>query len=218
MILTLEKFSTSPDVMDVHIERARRQQARAQQLVNANPAISFVTAFIMAGDLLSADEMTEAVAAGRIKPADALHRIGSYARFKWAVKHLPEKALSRQLLTLWSGADPDDTDLSYLDLFRRRAAKESRGYAADGLLLPHAKTKFVVYRGQLSTDPYGFSWTLDRATAVKFANGAGHRTATPNGTIFQLEVSREHILAYITGRGESEVIVDIVAAGLRGQN
>lgn len=201
------------DAMDLHIKRAGRQDQIANELVEKNPKLNFITAYIMAGDYVTAESVTQAVNAKKLTPVKALTHIGSYARFEWAVKHLPWSRLRPKLLGLWSGSDPDDTNLEYLELFRRRAAGEARGYAFDKRPLPRGRKPLTVYRGQRADDPWGLSWTLDRNIAVKFAQGAGARCAV-NGTVFNMQVERKHILAFITGRGEAEVIVDIEKVGL----
>lgn len=200
--------------MEIHLRQSKRQEEIANELKAQNPALAFITAYIMAGDYVTAEVMTDAVINKLMTASDAVNRIGSYARFQWAVANLPKPELMKKLLELWRGSAPDDTNLEYLELFRERAATEKRGYAADGLLLPQEKDKFLVYRGQQPGDPRGFSWTLDKETAVKFANGAGLRVPTGGGVIYNLEIDRECILAYITGRGEAEIIVDIERAGL----
>ena len=64
----------------------------------------------------------------------------------------------------------------------------------------------TVYRG---VTPYNakniraLSWTLDRKTADRFAHRFGEE-----GTVYEAQIRKEHILALFTGRSESEVIVD----------
>ena len=64
----------------------------------------------------------------------------------------------------------------------------------------------TVYRG---VTPYNakniraLSWTLDRKTADWFAHRFGEE-----GTVYEAQIRKEHILALFTGRNESEVIVD----------
>ena len=64
----------------------------------------------------------------------------------------------------------------------------------------------TVYRG---VTPYNakniraLSWTLDRKTADRFAHRFGE-----DGTVYEAQIRKEHILALFTGRNESEVIVD----------
>lgn len=198
------------------LERAKRADKIANDLVARQPGLGFITAMIMAGDMVQAEDITAAVKAGKMTASKGAGMIGSFARFQWAVENLSRPELIRRLLPLWQGSDPDDTNLSYLDLFREKAARSRNRIANDGIPLSSRKTEFLVYRGQQPTEPIGFSWTLDKETAVKFANGAGVRRPTPGGVIYNLEVNRECVLAYITGRGEREVIVDIERAGLMG--
>lgn len=64
----------------------------------------------------------------------------------------------------------------------------------------------TVYRGVTSYNAKNIkalSWTLDRETAEWFAHRFGEE-----GTIYEAQVRKEHILALFTGRNESEVIVD----------
>ena len=64
----------------------------------------------------------------------------------------------------------------------------------------------TVYRG---VTPYNakniraLSWTLDRKTADRFAHRFGE-----DGTVYEAQIRKEHILALFTGRNESEAIVD----------
>lgn len=107
-------------------------------------------------------------------------------------KHLP---------WVWSDAEPDDTDPSWLAMWQ---------YAAlDGPLgdpLPGKSVALTVYRGQHSADdPRGIAWSLDPNVAKMFA----HRF-NPNefGVILRGRVERSKVLAYINaaGRGEQEVV------------
>ena len=64
----------------------------------------------------------------------------------------------------------------------------------------------TVYRGVTSYNAKNIkalSWTLDRDTAEWFAHRFGEE-----GTVYEAQVRKEHILALFTGRNESEVIVD----------
>ena len=64
----------------------------------------------------------------------------------------------------------------------------------------------TVYRGVTSLNAdniKALSWTLDRDKAFWFAHRFGE-----NGTVYEAQISKEHVYAYFSGRGESEVIVD----------
>ena len=64
----------------------------------------------------------------------------------------------------------------------------------------------TIYRG---VTPYNqknikaLSWTLDRDKAEWFAHRFGE-----DGTVYEAQIDKEHILALFTGRNEAEVIVD----------
>ena len=64
----------------------------------------------------------------------------------------------------------------------------------------------TVYRGVTSHNAKNIkalSWTLDREKAEWFA----HRF-NEDGTVYEAEIDKQHILALFNGRNESEVIVD----------
>lgn len=62
------------------------------------------------------------------------------------------------------------------------------------------------YRGVTSYNAKNIkalSWTLDRDTAEWFAYRFGEE-----GTVYEAQIQKEHILAFFNGRNESEVVVD----------
>ena len=64
----------------------------------------------------------------------------------------------------------------------------------------------TVYRGVTSYNAKNIkalSWTLDRDTAEWFAYRFGEE-----GTVYEAQIQKEHILAFFNGRNESEVVVD----------
>lgn len=71
----------------------------------------------------------------------------------------------------------------------------------------NGRGKLEIYRGEgTKSTPYkrgGISWTLSREQAVWFANRYNSQ-----GTVYRVEVGIDQVLAYITGRGEEEVIVN----------
>ena len=103
--------------------------------------------------------------------------------------------------------DPDDTDGRYLRLWKSAWVANGRHYIRDGRSLPRSGRLLTVYRGQMPEDKFGIAWTTDPKIAQVFANGAGARVPQ-NGTVFMAHVHRDHVYAYLTGRGESEVILD----------
>lgn len=203
-------------VTEEQMARLRDEQpAFARQIDRANaleesgvpPGLSLV----MAGDLISAEDATARIEAGESTFEQEVVRVGSFARFGWTVEmqkrgHLTRAALLDQLPELWRGTDPDDTDGGWLKLWREAFARNGLRPVTDGRPLPKGPL-LIVYRGQMPGDPLGIAWSLDPKIADKFAHGAGTRVPM-NGTVLRGKVARSAVLAYLTGRGESEVIVD----------
>lgn len=189
------------------IPRANREAELANALLKESPKLGPITAFVMAGDMASAEGATELVRSG-VSPARALNFVGSYARFQWAIDNLPRKTLLKKLPSLWSGADPDDTKPEYLELWYEAWNANCQGAVLDDEQneLPHGI--LTVYRGQPKSGARGISWTRDINTARKFSRTGGGRGAISDGVVLRAKVSAGDVLAYITGRGESEVIVD----------
>ncbi len=71
----------------------------------------------------------------------------------------------------------------------------------------------VVYRGYRHEDGLdGFSWTLNKATAKWFARRFPHQGGI--ATVATGKVARDNVIAYLTGRGELEILaldVDIIS-------
>jgi hypothetical protein len=194
-------------------EWADKTNEIAADLVKAMPGLHYITASVMANDLLSARYRSEQVAAGEAKAEDVVWLIGSYARWDWAVTmvaagRLPEAWFDENIADLWRGSDPDDTNPAYLAIWKT-AARRNGGYVRDGRGLPRSAS-LTVYRGGPPTPATrrGFAWTTDPKIAAKFASGAGERIQRKDGVVISGIVNRKDVLAYITGRGESEVIVD----------
>ena len=198
--------------LSVDMDLIDRQMALAQKLrARGLPAI---TAMIVAGDILSAERATEAVSKGT--PAEhAYIMVGSYARWDWCVTMVAEGRLTEQwfqdhIMDLWRSSDPDDENPDYLAIWKV-ASNRAGGLLRDGRALPRAghDGRIRVYRGGSPfTVKKGFAWTTDPKVARKFADGAGTRTRMVNGVVVVGYVKPRHILAYLTERGESEVIVD----------
>ena len=187
------------------------EQAKIAEDIQKKTGVPHVTAFIMAGDEMSARRADEMVAAGTHTVEEAGHLIGSYARLNWFYKQMQEKRITRvQMIELlpkeWPFADPDDSDPRWLELWRE--AKHLNGaYVRDGKPLPRSQM-LTVYRGQHGRE-LGIAWSLNPKVAQKFAAGpAAFRTPVSGGKVFRGLVSRDFVLAYLTGRGEQEVIID----------
>lgn len=182
---------------------------QAQVLMEKNPRLSFITAFIIAGDQASARRSLDWMRQG-LAFEHAVGLVGSYGRLGFLLDAEREGFITRdQLLDAlpeyWPGSDPDDTDRRFLDLWFE--AFKRNGRVAVGDPLPR-RTLLTVYRGQFPEESYGIAWTLDRKVAQRFADGASLRTPTPGGVILKGRVRRSDVLAYLTERGESEVILD----------
>jgi hypothetical protein len=77
-----------------------------------------------------------------------------------------------------------------------------------------------VFRGQMPDDPFGIAWSLSEETARRFAHGVGVRAPTPMGVIYQGVIIRSRVMAYLTERGEQEVILcpaDLLTGPIRGR-
>lgn len=167
--------------------------------------IPMLSAVVMAGDLQSMRRVDEMVASKEAKPVDVVWFIGSYARFDWATKNLSRSVLLRMLPRLWVASDPDDSKPEYLELWHQAFIKRGK-IVTDGKPLPQAKT---MYRGQVG-NTLGISWTLDRSVAEKFAKTGGGRGVVRGGKVLKRKFNRHAVLAYLTSRGEQEVIIDLL--------
>lgn len=187
-------------------------QAIIKQLLEKYPDMSPITALIVAGDMTSAKRADEAVASGHPVLAAARH-VGSYARFDWLAKHylagrLNDKWLFQNIMYEWVGSDPDDTDPRFLSMWKRAWAMNKRKYLYDASKLPTLSSDLKIYRGQGSyAEEMGIAWTIDESIATAFANGRGAR-APRNGIVLSGTIKVENVIAYLTQRGESEIVCD----------
>lgn len=189
-----------------------RQGQVADEMQKANPAIPHITAFVMAGDLVSAERWWDRMVNGECTPSEAKNLVGSYARLDFAIKawhagYLTIDEILSDLPELWRGSDPDDTDPRFLSLWRAAWMRNHERYVRDGEPLPRSQD-ITVYRGQMPNDPVGIAWSLDKSIAERFARGAGLRTKVMHGVIYTATTDRRRVLGYLTGRGESEVVLD----------
>ncbi len=204
-----ETFEPIPDG-----DRLIRNAQREAEIAETLPAsIPFVTRFIMAGDYRQGEDALACVRSGEWEPGRAVVLTGSYARVTVATTLVREGYLTEEFLLsewpeLWRGADPDDTDPANWDVWQRAYARNGRSMLTDeGSPLPGKGNRIRVYRGQRPGDPVGCSWTTDERTARQFASGASFRTAV-QGRVLRVVVPKNMVLAYLTGRGEYEVILD----------
>jgi hypothetical protein len=200
------------DAIEMLVARAKEEEPIVTRLVAQG--VHPITAHIMAGDILSAKRATEMVERGEMPAERATHLVGSFARWDWvltmlAAGRIHESWLALNVCDLWSGSDPDDTNPHYLALWERLRTING-GVIRDGRPLPKgAKGGLLrVYRGGPAVGlPDGFAWTTDPKVAQRFAMGAGARIPIKGGVVIAGDVKPGYVLAFITGRGESEVIV-----------
>lgn len=163
--------------------------------------------YVIAGDMITAENVTAVVESGEQTALQMLWHVGSYARFAWAVKYLTRPQLLKVLPELWVASDPDDTNLDYLTIWQDAHRRNKGQTVCDGRPLLKGKL-LTIYRGQLDDTP-GISWSLSKAIAGRFAKSGGLRGPAPrNGHILETKIEREKVLAYLTKRDESEIIVD----------
>ena len=200
--------------MAEYAARSQRQGERAEELMKLDPRLPFVTALIIAGD-----EASTALADERLESGDPFERVvwlvGSFARLDWALRQVDEQRVSIErvealLPELWRGSDPDDANPRYLALWRD--AYEHNGHIIlddpERPLKPTHGRAVAVYRGQDADARLGIAWTTSEGIARKFADGAATRQSHRGGIVHKSWVSVDVALAYLTGRGEEEVIVD----------
>ena len=198
--------------MDAELQEMELRNKIATELREKNPKLPLITAIVMAGDMRSAERMFDYMKHGKYEYAQAVHLVGSYSTLNFALRAHEEgyatmDAILDELPDLWRGSDPDDTDPRFLDLWRRAWERNGRRYLRDGAALPRPHN-LIVYRGQDENDPMGIAWTLDIEIARKFARGAGMRVSDYQGTVMIGKVARRDVLAYLTKRGEQELIID----------
>jgi len=194
-----------------------KTNAVMNDLHEKNPSLPFPTLIVMAGDIASRDIADRFVSEG-MPALEAAMYIGSYARLDWLVEqyekgNLPANWLLDEFPSEWSGADPDDTDPKFLKLWESawRMNNCTVLCSDEGLPPTIAQVEVItVYRGQIHfDDPLGIAWTTDRKVAIKFAKGAGLRVRVANPiSPLQARIRVCDIYGYLTGRGESEVVLD----------
>jgi len=182
--------------------------AKAQELREADPSLPFITAHVIASDLTSADRWHERIVSGEVEAERATHLVGSYARFQFALDHMPAEWVYENIADLWRGSDPNDTEVAYLKVWHEAKRHHRNRVITDGKRLPK-DNPLTVYRGETTVNtPTGIAWTLDLEIAKKFARGAGIRVGNIKGYVLEAHVMRKDVLGYLTERGESEVVCD----------
>ena len=129
---------------------------------------------------------------------------------KYVQSYLDKTDFSQLLGYLWvcteaPNSDPNLSKIQMLNLFRK---------ADPAVLMDETELQqfrqledlVTVYRGVTSHNAdnvLALSWTLDRDKAQWFAHRFGE-----NGTVYEAQITKQHIYAFLNSRGESEVIVD----------
>ena len=129
---------------------------------------------------------------------------------KYTAPFLSEPDLGQILAGAWTMNESPNMDTN---VSRRELTALFRSVSPEYLMDEEERAAYqaledpvTVYRGVTSYNAQNIralSWTLDRDTAEWFAHRFGEE-----GTVYEAQVRKEHILALFTGRNESEVIVD----------
>lgn len=202
------------DAAKILEERQKILDREVDIFATFDPTLPTLTRIIMAQDYRQAEDALAEVRTGNLDPKRALAYAGSYSRIQLLVDLMNEGFITSDdvldmLPDLWPGSDPDDTDERFIALWRQ-AFHRNGGRPVldrDQNKLPRKRT-LTVWRGQRPGDKLGCAWSLSKETAEKFARGASFRVPMPMGELIELTVERNIILAYLTGRGEDEVIID----------
>lgn len=175
-------------------------------LLERDPEMPHLTALVQAqdrGSAIRADFMLE----DGMPWQKAMFQVGSYARAEWVKRHSQDGDIDLgqvDLVSLWRDSDPDDTDAWWaLQWYELRVALGE--VITDGTPLPDGD-EFHVYRGQFG-ETVGMAWSLDKRVAENFARTGGGRFVRAGGVLLHARVRREAVLAYLTSRGEQEIVV-----------
>jgi pentatricopeptide repeat protein len=206
------------DAMAYLQQREAKVLPKVDELMKADPALPFISAYVMAGDLVRADECFDLMVEGKVTWDQAETMVGSYGRLDLRARAyeaglITEAEAIADLPAAWRGADPDDTDPRFLALWKlaHRANRHSTVRDRKGARIPALRGSgelVRIYRGQDEGAPFGIAWSLSKLTAQKFANGAATRQRDRNGVVYEAKVERKLILGYCVERGEDETIVD----------
>lgn len=213
---TISNASGLPaEIWEDLMRKSIRQFEIMNDLTQAMPWLPFIGALVMAGDMAHGELIEERVKKGALTVKEAIPLLGSYVRFPFAVRNLPDEELFPRLPDLWVSSDPDDTKVEYLQLWRRAFKANKNRIIKDN---PNSRLAggmtVQLFRGQRRDDPLGIAWSTDPHIAHKFAKGAGVRGPISGGTVISITALKDNVIAYLTERGEWEVILDIEAEGL----
>lgn len=245
--MTMQGLPTewTPEWVDEMQRRIARAGEIRNDLVQADPTLPDVTAIVMSQDLEAAQRVRAAVVAGELTFDQAWTAFGSYARMTGMLAlHEDGYGTRDQLLDGWAAAwphaDPIDNDPRLIDVWRALAGREGHIVLdnAESVWPPEPRGEtgtlsddrrysdappIRVYRGQPKGAKLGCSWSLREDVADRFARGAWARTPLTNGEVHHLDIDPMDpgVIAYLTDRGEDEVIIDpavikLVTVDVRG--
>lgn len=134
-----------------------------------------------------------------------------FAFIRYAEKSMSKDDLSKILADAWvtteePNLDPNLSKTKLLSLFKL-ANPEVLMNDEELKVFNELEDTVTIYRGVISYNAdnvKALSWTLDYDKAEWFAN----RFNEENGTVYEAQIERLHILAYFDRRNESEIIVD----------
>lgn len=122
---------------------------------------------------------------------------------------LPARTFYRCFVHVWENSESNDLHIPLIDsLIERRKVSAARVMpclgVSDQRFFDRLPDRFRVWRGTTKETPYGdYSWTTDRAVAVRFANRCAEATpAVATGWVHKADM-----LFATTGRNESEIAV-----------
>ncbi len=181
--------------------------------VSRNGAIQMLDLMSNAEDLALWREGLKA----QIKTAETPYRIfmmlnRSYALtfLKFTEPYLSIEDFSSILADIWVMAECTNGDVNVnkrkLAAMFRRADPSVLMDEAERSQLAALDDPVTVYRGVTSHNARNIralSWTLDYDTAAWFAHRFGEE-----GTVYEAQISKEHIFALFNGRNESEIVLD----------
>lgn len=208
-----DEYSGKGDMMVQFAEEMEQRNVIVDQIMKDDPKLGLVPALIIAGDKMSYDKAWKMLEAG-IEFDHAVHHVGSFYRLQFAHDAMKAGYTTREhiledLESLWRDSDPDDTKPEYFALWmdKYHANGNQIIYDTEKELKANQKV-FTIFRGQDEDGTLGIAWTTDIEVAQRFAAGAGTRQRNRQGIVYKAKIKRQHILAYLTGRNESEVIVN----------
>lgn len=197
--------------MDLRAEWTQRvQQPILDSMATAGESLTFLTAFVVSSDIASAVRADLMVEDG-MDPLKASHLVGSYARAAFLREYIEAGRVGWDdvdIISLWRDSDPDDTDPWWAEQWQDAVKRNGGDMLRDGSgpLPVEDEDTLYLYRGQLPGEA-GLAWSTDRRVAVKFAKTGGGRSARSGGVVLEGRADPRDVLAFLTGRGESEVVI-----------